>query len=455
MARDPAIDLEYLDEMGAKVEINGSTDESGARPILDSGRHGLEFFESFGPSYAAHTNTEFDFEQDIVRRYDSHGDMSFSALRRDGERFSAIQSGLEDTAINLRNKGSAVFEAWQGGAADSARSQFGTMLSAAEDLRGQFGRMSELVDAVAGTADRATYEKAAAVRELYTDRIGGCSAQDVAFLVGFAQKAKAGSVTEDELERAAELCGLHIAPAVCLANPGILAEVGSSVDSWLSGAFAPAYEARLRMFDAACTATEETLNAAWQGLSGELDTMRADQFDAVLPTSPQNVTPDPVVTVAGDSSATTVASAEENSPDLGGGDGSPAPGSFTGAVDSMQPSAAAPVAPAAPTMPSGVAGGGGQAGQGFLGGVPFAPPAAGGGGDQQRQSLHLPSTESAFGDIEVPEESEVSAIGAAGDTAQYNETAAEEAEVTEAAKPDKVVGDLFDELSDDFDQERW
>jgi hypothetical protein len=283
-----AADVERLDELSAKVEINGDTGENHAKPVLDSGRHGLEFFRSFGPAYAAHTRSEFDFDGDFARRYDGSGDIAFGALRRDGERFASVHSGLEDVVIELRNRGASVFGSWSGGAADQAHTQFATMLSAAEDLRGQFGTLSAVVAAVAGTADRATYDKAAAVGALYTDRIGGCTAADVTFLVGLARRASSGEVTEDDLADAADLIGVQINPAVCLANPAVLPELASSVDSWLSDAFVPAYEARARVFDAACSAAEETLATAWRHLSEALSAVRADQFDAVLPEAVQH-----------------------------------------------------------------------------------------------------------------------------------------------------------------------
>jgi len=456
-----ASDVEHLDEMAAKVELGGDTGENHAKPVLDSGRHGLEFFRSFGPAHAAYTQAEFDFDGDFARRYDGPGDIAFGALRRDGERFSSVHSGLEDVVIDLRNRGASVFGSWSGGAADQAQTQFDTMLSAAQDLRSQFGTLSDVVAVVAGTADRATYDKAAAVGALYTDRIGGVTAADVTFLVDFARRATSGSVTDDDLEHAADLVGVQINPAVCLANPAVLPEIGSSVDSWLAGAFVPAYEVRARMFDVACSAAEETLAAAWRHLSEALGAVRADQFDAVLPIA-EGPGSAPTGTATG--AAAPAAAAAGGTPPAAGGSTTSAAAVAEGTTNvdddasgAMSPASfmGGPAAPSMPAAPIAAAPTGGAAGPGFLGGVPFAPPAAGGGGgDQQRQSLHLPTTAPAFDDLETPERAEPAAIGADDDTTHYNEATTEEAEAA-ADRRNGPFDPVFGDLDDDLDREPW
>src|SRR5882757_4689982 len=101
-----------LEDLGARVELSGSTGEVSSARILASGRHGLEFFRSFGPAHAALTGTDFDFDADFARRYDEHGELGFGALRADQERFAAVGEHLGDAAITLRNRGNSVFESW-------------------------------------------------------------------------------------------------------------------------------------------------------------------------------------------------------------------------------------------------------------------------------------------------------------------------------------------------------
>lgn len=467
-------DRAFLTELATRVELGGSTGEHSTKPILDSGRHGLEFFERFGPAYARLTGADFDFERDFARRYEQDGDLVLGSLRADRDRYAAIERGLDDSVHNLRNRGNAVFESWQGGAADSVAGRFSGLLSAAEDLRGQFAALGQTIDSTAETMDRACFRKADRVSRLYADRVDGRTSDDVGFLVDFVARAAAARVSDDDLARATTLFDSPVTPAAYRAQPGGIDALASTVDKWLRGTFLPHYQQRAEEFEEICADTEESLSAAWQELGTALDAVRADQFDTVIaglaepaPASPAAPRAEPENRATAHA---TTGAAPEQAPARGQAAGGTATGGGIGVTPdpnqtTPQPSPPAsgpqagrmisagagpmpavpipppPVAPAAPVS-GGTGAGGGFFGLPFLGGA-----GAGGGGDQDRQRLGLPLAGTDFGDFQQEAAQSGTAIGGEDDPARYNEEAHAEAE---RAGADTPAVDDFGDLDDDL-----
>jgi hypothetical protein len=420
---------DHLANLGARVATAGSTGASTSRQILDSGRHGLEFFRAFGPAHAALTGGDFDFERDFAHRYDGDGEFGFAALRADRERLAGIGEGLDDVAIGLRNRGDAVFGSWAGRAAEAARSRFGDLLSTAGELRGRFARLSEVVAEVVEVADRACYAKAEGVGRLHATEVDGRGGADVAFLVEVVPRLRAGQADDDELTETARVCGVTVPPMRRTADGQ--ARLASAVDAWLTGTFAPEYEWRAHRFDDLCATADRELAKAWDTLSRALDEVRADQTGGAAASN----------TVAASSVAVPPADRADEGADEGADDDTRpeplAPGQATGAMAPQGFSGPSPAIPAASVAGPAAAPAGGA---GFFGGIPFfGGVGATGGGDTERPSLNLPTAAGAFDDLAVPDRPV--AIGADDDAAHYNEEAAEKP----AAKPEPKK-DPFDDL---------
>lgn len=429
---------ELLIELGTKVELGGSTGERQADDVLDAGRHGLEFFRLFGPPHARFTRTRHDFRRDFLRRYDSEAGLVFGALRVDQERFSGVGGGLADIAIALRNHGAAAFESWRGDAAGGVRARLGELIGAVGALRERFVRLADLIGAVVDAADRAVYEKAVATGKLYADRVDGRTAGDVRFLVDFHGRARTEDVDDDEIFRAASLCGVRTRASLWRSRSTLLSEVEAAVELWLRGTFVPAYDAKVAAFRDICTTAERKLAAGWQRLTELLESLERPQPTPEPPATPATVVP-----------AATAPCADTSRPSAGqptGGTGSGgeyrpareplAPGGFVGAVakESSRPHRSSPPAPNAS------AGGAGPMTPGLFGGTPMF------GGvvsaeDHQRRASDLPLDGLTFTGV-----THGAVIGAEDDTTEYNDAASEEAEAARRSEERLPVADETDDL---------
>jgi hypothetical protein len=450
MATQSNDDHDHLADLEAKVQMSGVTGENSSTPVLAAGRPGLRFFADFGPAYAKLTGTDHDYQNHIVNRYNEQGDINYARLRVDAERYTHIQDQVDDTLNSVRNNGNSVFGSWQGTAADSANARFDTFIDQGRQTLTQFGMLADTITAVVDAVDRICFEKAAAVKSLTADRIGPCDKSDVSFLVDFAGRCSAGDFSDDELTRAANLCGVDINPALCRMAPQIFEKVAEDVNGWLTTVFVPCYEARLAKFDAACAATKDVVGLAWDGLREALSQVSADYFNTPTSTSTARSTaatqPLPDGHIAGRAGdGTPIATATPVGPaalaEAGRDDRTD---ESTGQSELMAPSAAGvgvvqpPVPTAVPaTAPVAPAVGGGYGGYGFYGGFPAAGGA--GGGDRER-SRSLPiAGEQVFteqGDQTRDADTGL-VIGGDADTAIYNdEGAAEPEQDPPAAEPD-------------------
>ena len=418
-----------------------------SRQILDGGRQGLEFFRAFGPAHAALTGGDFDFERDVARRYDGDREYGFAALRADQERFATIGERLADVAIDLRNRGEAVFGAWQGGTADAARTRFGALLSAAGELRGRFTRLSEVVAEVVEVADRACHAKAEGVGRLHATEVDGRGGADVAFLVDVVPRLRTGHAADGEFTEAARVCGVTVPAAMRRTTDG-QTRLASAIGTWLTGTFAPEYEWRARRFDDLCATADRELAAAWQTLSDALAEVRDDRSEAgpadALPATTENHAPAAPGTGSGTAAASTVAgdNAGENAGENAGDNVQPDPLAPGQGTDAMTPQGFTGPAPAASVVPAAGPVAAQAGGTGFFGGVPFFGGAGTtGGGDTVRRPLNLPTTEGAFDDLVVPDQPAASAVGAEDDPVHYNEESAEKPPAEPARKKDP-----FDDL---------
>jgi hypothetical protein len=425
---------ELLLQLGTKVELGGSTGERQADDVLDAGRHGLEFFRLFGPPHARFTRTRHDFRRDFLRRYESEAGLVFGALRADQERFAEVGGGLADIAITLRNHGAAAFESWRGDAAGGVRARLGELIGAVGTLRERFVRLADLIGDVVDAADRAVYEKAVATGKLYADRIDGRTAGEVRFLVDFHGRARTEDVDDDEIFRAASLCGVRTRASLWRSRSTLLSEVASAVELWLRGTFVPAYDAKVAAFRDICTTAERKLAAGWQRLTDLLESLElpqpAPQPPAALPAAvpPAGTAPcaDSSQPSAGQPSASQPGASQPTGGTPATSEYRPAreplaPGGFAGAVAKApsEPHRSTPPATSAPA-----AAGGGSMTSGLFGGMPML------GGfvsaeDHQRPATTLPLDGLTFAGV-----AHGAVIGAEDDTTEYNDAASEEAEAS-------------------------
>jgi hypothetical protein len=392
---------ELLAQLSVRVELGGSTGERDARTVLDAGRHGLEFFRLFGPPYARFTGNQQHFRRDFRDRYDSHADIAFGPLREDGERFGTVHNGLSDSAVALRNHGEAVFSSWQGGAADSVADELAGLLADAAALRAWFGRLARTIREVVDRADRAVHQMATATSKLYADRVDRHSAADVRFLVDFHHRVATGDdVDDDELMRAAALCGMARRPTARTRHT-MLADVTTAVGAWLHTVFVPAYEAKVAVFDRICDTADKELAACWRTLGDALASVPDGDQDRPAPGAkePAPAQPPALDPWPGTAAAATSVGESGGATPLGGASGVDRTGVGTGgepaARDPLSSGVMVRAIPARPTPTHGAhaqpaarpaaEGAGWGASPGMFGGQPMV-----GGSEAQRHTVDVP-----------------------------------------------------------------
>lgn len=266
---------EYLAELEARLAIDGSTGEPTSQRIFDAGRLGLEFFRAFGPSYARLRDKTFNFESDILGRYNAQREIAFGKLRADAERFAQLCSAMTETDLDYRNSASSLFDYWHGDAAEAAKARVTGFLTSAGSVWARINAFGDTLAAACRAAERIAFDKAKAVLGLAADTVGGLTAEDVEPLVEIAALANGVSLTNDQLADAAELAEVTIAPATCRANRDVLNMVLDSAQDWLDQAFAPYYEARLAVFEAACDSAQANLDLVWASVEVALGELAA------------------------------------------------------------------------------------------------------------------------------------------------------------------------------------
>ncbi|TDP96413.1 WXG100 family type VII secretion target [Labedaea rhizosphaerae] len=297
-------DVDYLRDVGERLELEGSTGEPTSKPVLDAGRFGLEFFHRFGRAYAEVTGTRADVTA-LARRYDAHRELNYARLRQDVERHRQVATTLDERILDFRNGASPVFEAWQGGAAEQAKSRFDAFLTRSEGVRDQFADLAGVLAVAVDTADRAVYEQAVGVADLWTDRVGTLTAADVEFAIDFARRCAAPEpgplILDDEIRRVAGFCGIEVNPILCRLNQQTFRVLGEDVWSWLETVFVPFYRARADAVTAVCAATDTVIGGAWQALTAMLAEVDGAPFHGLFteePAAPSTVpvtAPIPVV----------------------------------------------------------------------------------------------------------------------------------------------------------------
>jgi hypothetical protein len=442
---------ELLAQLSARVELGGSTGERDARTVLDAGRHGLEFFRLFGPPYARFTGNQQHFRRDFRDRYDSHSDIAFGPLREDGERFATVHNGLSDSAVAMRNHGEAVFSSWHGGAADSVADELAGLLTDAAALRARFGRLARTIREVVDRADRAVLQMATATSKLYADHVDRHSAADVRFLVDFHHRVATGDdVDDDELMRAAGLCGMARRPTARTRHT-MLADVATAVGAWLHKVFVPAYEAKVAAFDRICDTADKELAACWRTLGDALASVpdggqdpdrRAPGAKEPVPAQPPAPDPRPGTAAAATPAGESGGAAGVDKTVVGTG-GEPA------ARDPLPSGVMVRAIPARPTPTHGAhaqpaarpaaEGAGWGASPGMFGGQPMV-----GGSEAQRHTVDVPL---AGLDLTNAAVDAGFVVGGSGDQAVYNDAILEEAEAARKREENvPVAGDSDDDL---------
>ena len=282
-------EVDYLRDVGERLALEGRTGEATSKPVLDAGRFGLEFFRRFGPAYAEVTGTRDDAGA-LARRYDAHREIDYARLRQDVERHRQVATTLDEKILDFRNGASPVFEAWQGGAAEQAKNRFDAFLTRAEAVRDRFADLADVLAAAVEAADRAVYEQAAGVADLWTDRVGTLRADDVEFVIDFARRCAAPEpgplILDDEIRRVAGFCGIEVNPILCRLNQQTFRVLGEDVWAWLERVFVPCYRARAEAVVAVCAATDTVIGGAWQALSAVLAEVDGAPFTGLFVEEP-------------------------------------------------------------------------------------------------------------------------------------------------------------------------
>jgi hypothetical protein len=275
---------EYLTEIEDRLLIDGSTGEASSRPIFDAGLRGLEFFRRFGPSYARFREKSFNFESDIVARYNAQREIGFSRLYADAERFNQLCSTMTESDLDYRNSANSLFDYWQGDAADRAKATVTGFLTSSGSVWAGINGLGRTLRAASRAAERIAFDKAKAVLALGTDTVGGLTDENVELLVDIALLASGAAIPGDYLVDAAQLAGVAVNPAVCRSNQDVLNMVLDSAQDWLQDAFVPAYEARLAVFETACDQAQADLDQVWASVAaaiGDLAEHSVGTFDGL------------------------------------------------------------------------------------------------------------------------------------------------------------------------------
>jgi hypothetical protein len=282
-------EVDYLRDLGSRLDLDASTGEPTSKPVLDAGRFGLEFFRRFGRAYAEVTGTRDD-ASGLARRYDAHREINYARLRADVDRHRQVAAVLDERILDFRNGASPVFEAWQGAAAEQAKGRFDSFLTRSEGVRDQFADLAGVLAAAIDAVDRAVYEQAVGVADLWTDRVGTLTAADVEFVIDFARRCAGPEpgprILDDEIRRVAGYCGIEVNPILCRLNQQTFGVLGQDVWKWLETVFVPFYRARAEAVEVVCAAADMVIKGAWKALTAMLADVNGAPFHGLFTEAP-------------------------------------------------------------------------------------------------------------------------------------------------------------------------
>ncbi|TCP46830.1 hypothetical protein EV191_113107 [Tamaricihabitans halophyticus] len=265
---------QQLTELETRLFSEGSTGAGSAATIMDLAEDGLRFFARFGPLYARHTGTPFDYQHGIAEPAAKYREIAFDKLRTDAETLRAARTELGEAGTEVAHTAEDLFGVWHGAAANQAAHRLAGLMSANTDAGARIDQLTSTIEAVVNTAEQAIIRNARTVRALALEDIAGLSADQVATLVDRASSD--APPTDAELIELAKLAGLQINPRACRTDPELVGQLDADIQDWLSNVFAPIFEARLDAFHAASDATEQQLRNTWDELRTALNEFRPD-----------------------------------------------------------------------------------------------------------------------------------------------------------------------------------
>lgn len=255
---------DLLTDVGDRLDRGADTGLPSSGAILDAAADGLAFFRTFGPLYAAHTGTRFDYPARIAAPFDRGREVAFGKLRVDAETLATLGNALGEHDVDLRNDANSVLGCWQGPAADGARDQLAQFLHRTESAWQQLTGFAAVLRAVCAAAERIVLTKARTVHRLAAGTVGGLTAPQVRLLLDTGKPRPAAL---------AQLCAIAPGSLHCTENPNVMTMVRRDARNWLDTVFVPFYRARLAAFDAACARADDDLTHAWRLLDDALSTV--------------------------------------------------------------------------------------------------------------------------------------------------------------------------------------
>ncbi|MGP4015365.1 WXG100 family type VII secretion target [Saccharopolyspora sp. 5N708] len=369
-----------LEDSKRKAE-NGENGGAGAKSgdeLLDAGKPGLLFFETWVPLYE---KIEHDYNDKskvpkvdkIKERYDEQRQLNFDKFAKNIDDLKGAEKGMRESLQTMSDKLGGLWKSWTGGASDASQDFFSSAFTPTAQER----VITTVSDAASMTQDtvKAVAEfvrsKASAVLELdkYAEKLGEKPQQDWDTTIQVAN----GTDDDTTLRTACKIWNVEIDEDCGDLSDEAKQKIQDECRKGVRECFAKTVEDQCKGFTELCDKTKKDINDAWQKLNTELGKAEENPFK-----NPGGKDEGGDKKGGGDKSGNQQGGGQGGGSGGGGGGGTGGGGSGGGGGGGEMPKPPEmpemPKPPEMPEMPPGMP----QPGEGGVGGAP---------GDQERVTL--------------------------------------------------------------------
>ena len=275
-----------LDDAKRKSE-NGENGGAGAKSgdeLLDAGKPGLRFFDTWVPLYEKIQNDYNDKSKvlkvdKIHERYDEQRQLNFDKFAKNIEDLKNAEKGMRESVQTMSDKLGGLWKSWTGGASDASQDFFSSKFTPTAQER----VIQKVSDAASMTQDTVKsvssmiQDKAKAALELdkYSERIAEKAQQDWDTTISVAN----GTDDDTTLRKACSIWGIEIEQG-CDGDldEQVKRKIEDECRKVVRETFAKTVEDSCQQFVKLCDDTKKNINDAWKKLNDELGKAEENPF---------------------------------------------------------------------------------------------------------------------------------------------------------------------------------
>ncbi|MGH3435192.1 MAG: hypothetical protein ACRDRN_01850 [Sciscionella sp.] len=280
---------DVTDAKGKTDSVQQPSSSGGAQTsdeVMKIGEPGLKVFKLFQqawskrPSDCVLDTTNYDYQKDIVKRYQEQYGINFKKFLADSDKFSSGHTTLVSDHDDVKSQLASLYKDWTGASADASHHHYDKNISPnIDDLSDALNGAGQLIPKTVHTVYQRCHDKMTEVLDLYEEKVA-CATSQMAELVVEAASGQS-DLTRDKIEQISrwvdQQTGSNITSRVaddsCSLNQDNIDYVVDQCKKWIRDSFNVEFYGSdgapglLLRFKKICDDTKEQVDQAWQNLT--------------------------------------------------------------------------------------------------------------------------------------------------------------------------------------------